>query len=151
MNNKTYYKNVFLPTLKKYEPYELKALLLLKLHLNNDNIKYSFNKNSKYDISLNINDKIIKYEIKTDEKSLITNNIFIEFKSFNKLSGISTTEADYYIINDTINFYLIKTNDIIKLIDDKEYLFIKVVNNASKAEGYIFNKYKIIDKSIKIN
>jgi hypothetical protein len=151
MKNNNYYKNVFLPTLKKYEPYELKALLLLKLHLNYENIKYSFNKNSKYDISLNINDNIIKYEIKTDEKSLKTNNIFIEYKSFNKLSGISTTEADYYIINHTIDFYLIKTNDILKLIDDNEYLFIKVVNNASKAEGYIFEKYKIIDKSIKIN
>jgi len=151
MNNKTYYKNVFLPTLKKYEPYELKALLLLKLHLNNDNIKYSFNKNYKYDISLNINDKIIKYEIKTDEKSLKTNNIFIEYKSFNKLSGIYTTESDYYIINDTINFYLIETKDILKLIDDNEYIFIKFVNNTSKAEGYIFEKYKIIDRSIKLN
>ena len=43
-----------------------------------------------------------KVEVKSDKQSMVTGNVFIEFESRGKLSGISTTEADYYAyyIND---------------------------------------------------
>lgn len=37
-----------------------------------------------------------KIEVKRDFKCLETGNIFIEYASRNKLSGIATSEADYY-------------------------------------------------------
>ena len=40
----------------------------------------------------------ISYEIKTDIRAATTNNIFVEFIQNGKLSGISKTEADNYII-----------------------------------------------------
>lgn len=37
-----------------------------------------------------------KVEVKRDFKALNTGNIFVEYQSRGKLSGISTTQADYY-------------------------------------------------------
>jgi hypothetical protein len=37
-----------------------------------------------------------KIEVKRDFKCLETGNIFVEYASRNKLSGIATSEADYY-------------------------------------------------------
>ena len=53
-------------------------------------------------------------EVKSDRQSMDTGNVFIEFESRGKLSGISTTEADYYAyyIDDemciTINVKILK-------------------------------------------
>jgi len=55
-----------------------------------------------------------KVEVKSDRQSMDTGNIFIEFQSRGKLSGISTTQADYYAyyINDetciTMNVAILK-------------------------------------------
>tara|TARA_R110000824_G_scaffold256958_1_gene445948 strand:- start:209 stop:568 length:360 start_codon:yes stop_codon:yes gene_type:complete len=55
-----------------------------------------------------------KVEVKSDKQSMVTGNVFIEFESRGKLSGISTTEADYYAyyIDDemciTINVEILK-------------------------------------------
>jgi len=70
-----------------------------------------FNSDFKYDLELGemaetdfhqmLSEK--KIEIKYDRKTKETGNIFIEFQSRNKLSGISTTQADfwtYYIDDD---------------------------------------------------
>ena len=54
-----------------------------------------------------------KIEVKTDLQATQTGNVFIEYKSRNKLSGISTTEADYWafvISNEQI--IIIETNKL---------------------------------------
>jgi len=83
------------------------------------------------------------YEVKYERMSLKTNNVFIEFESFNKSSGINKTLADFYIIilpidDDINNFLLIDVDMIQKLIEEKRYL--KIFNSKDKS-GYIFNKH----------
>lgn len=38
-----------------------------------------------------------KVEVKCDRQAEVTGNIFIEFRSRGKLSGLSTTQSDYYV------------------------------------------------------
>ena len=64
--------------------------------------------NYKYDFET---DDHITFEVKTDKASLITGNFYIEFLGRNeKQSGISITESDFYIITNTIDYYMIKTS-----------------------------------------
>ena len=55
-------------------------------------------------------------EVKKDLQALETKNIFIEYESRNKPSGLATTQSDYYcyFISDT-RMFLIETNDLKKL------------------------------------
>ena len=63
-----------------------------------------YNSDFKYDLQLGqlgeqklaeiLNDS--KIEVKTDLKAHATKNVFIEYSSRGKPSGISTSEADYY-------------------------------------------------------
>jgi len=54
-------------------------------------------------------------EVKYDLQALKTGNVFVEYYNLrsNKLSGISTTEADYYCFAIKDTFHLIKT-DVLK-------------------------------------
>ena len=71
-----------------------------------------FNSDFKYDLLLgNVGENIISellkdstIEVKMDFLAHKTNNIFIEFRSRNKLSGISTTQAEFW-------FYIILKKD----------------------------------------
>ena len=90
--------------------------------LNNTTINHICN-NYRYDFMTNDN---ICYEVKTDKASLKTNNYFIEFLTFNKKpSGISTSEANYYIINDMTNYYLIEINILKSLYINRRVLTLK--------------------------
>jgi hypothetical protein len=51
-------------------------------------------------------------EVKYDLKAPKTGNVFVEYKSRNKLSGLSTTDADYYCFCLGDTFHLIKTEDL---------------------------------------
>lgn len=120
-----------------------------------------------YDIELKNTEHIIKIEVKTDEASNRTGNFFIEFKQYGTPSGITTTNADYYIINDTVNYYLISTKEIQLLINTlselgnlkkaKHILRIngEIVKNkkgdAYITEGFIISKDDIIKRAVKLN
>ena len=107
MNN--FYKN-----LKKFQPYEEEAAKRIE-KLNKVKV-LNYCNDSKYDFLTGDN---IKYEVKTEPASLKTNNFFIEFEGYGKPSGINITEADYYIINDTITYYLIRVSKLKLLIKNK--------------------------------
>ena len=92
----------FIENLEKFQPYEVEAAQRIE-KLNTVKV-INFNNDNKYDFMTSDN---LKYEVKTEPTSLKTCNFFIEFLGYNKPSGITTTEADYYIISDTINYYLI--------------------------------------------
>ena len=51
-------------------------------------------------------------EVKYDLQALKTNNVYVEYFSRGKLSGISTSQADYYCFAFGDTFHLIKTNDL---------------------------------------
>ena len=51
-------------------------------------------------------------EVKYDLKALSTNNVYVEYESRGKRSGISTSEADYYCFAFGNTFHLIATKDL---------------------------------------
>jgi len=54
-------------------------------------------------------------EVKSDQKAHITGNVFIEYESRGKRSGIATSEAEYYCIV-ILNRFIILPKDELKSI-----------------------------------
>lgn len=129
--------NEFLFKLKKYQPFEVLAGLKI-CKLNETTILNTCN-NNKYDFQTSDD---FKYEVKTDEMSLKTNNFFIEFMGYGKPSGIAITEAEFYIINDTIIYYLIDT-DILKQLVKNTRIF---KTKDGKTSGHLLTR-KILEEN----
>lgn len=55
-----------------------------------------------------------KIEVKCDRQAEFTGNVFIEFKSRGKLSGLATTESDYYVYKYNDNQAFIIQTDYLK-------------------------------------
>jgi hypothetical protein len=53
-----------------------------------------------------------KVEVKYDLKALTTGNVYVEYYSRGKASGISVTSADYYCFAFGETFHLISTEDL---------------------------------------
>ena len=53
-----------------------------------------------------------KIEVKYDQLSLKTGNMFVEYESRGKKSGISKSEAEYYCYAFGDTFHLVKTQDL---------------------------------------
>lgn len=51
-------------------------------------------------------------EVKNDLKATITNNVFVEYFSRGKLSGVSTSEADFYCFAFGDTYHIIKTSKL---------------------------------------
>jgi hypothetical protein len=94
----------------------------------------------------NNNNKEVTYEIKTDVKCaplFDTGNIFIEFESRGKLSGISVTEADWFVTYFKYlgEIWFIKTNKLIKLIKNNDFpIFFNAGDIGSQTHGYLINR-----------
>ncbi len=76
-----------------------------------------FNNDFKYDLEVGqVKEKELaeifehkKIEVKYDLQALETGNVFVEYYSRNKFSGISTSEAEYYCFAFGDTFHIIKT------------------------------------------
>jgi len=130
--------NEFLYKLKKYQPFEVVAGLKI-CKLNNVNILNTCN-NNKYDFQTDDN---LKYEVKTDEMSIKTNNFFIEFGGYDKPSGIAITEAEFYIINDTSIYYLIDVC-LLKQLVKKARIF---KTKDGKTSGHLLSRDELQSNS----
>lgn len=106
------------------------------------------NDDSTYDISMMVNGKKVTYEIKTDFKcapSFDTGNLFIEYRSRNKDSGIAVTCADWFV---TYFIYLnelwfIKSSNLKILIEDNNFEIFKNAGDlGSETHGYLINREK---------
>ena len=53
-----------------------------------------------------------KIEVKYDLQALDTGNVFVEYESRGKLSGISTSQADYYCFAFGKTFHFIATEEL---------------------------------------
>lgn len=51
-------------------------------------------------------------EVKNDLKATSTNNVFVEYFSRGKLSGVSTSEADFYCFAFGDTYHIIKTSKL---------------------------------------
>ena len=147
--DKQYFNNVFKPLLNLGQEFEKIAIKrLIKYHNYDENIKVYSNDTNKFDVLLNN----ISYEIKADIRAATTNNIFVEFIQNGKLSGISTTEADNYIIVIPYDkmplFILIDVLELQFLITTTQYKFIIQPNKQNNfTSGYIFDVETIIKNS----
>lgn len=131
----------FIENLKKFQPYEAEASQRIE-KLNKVKV-INFNDDNKYDFMTTDH---LKYEVKTEPASIKTNNFFIEFKGYGKPSGITTTEADYYIISDTINYYLISVCSLKILVENA-----RIITTKDKSTyGYLIKTKLIKDNSILI-
>jgi hypothetical protein len=140
---KNYYTEVFLKLLDESKQYEQKASALISeiCHVGILN----FNNDYKYDF---ITDDNIKYEVKADKMALKTQNYFIEFEGYGKLSGISTTEAHFYILSNTVNYYLISVEKL-KYICNKYGVIKKVKINDTF--GFVIPSKKVVKHSKQLN
>lgn len=102
-----------------------------------------FNHDNKYDLKMLVKGLEKTYEIKTDVKIaplFDTGNIFIEYESRNKPSGIATSKADWFVtyflfLNE---LWFIKTETLRKLILENEYPTFKDAGDIGSAtHGYL--------------
>ena len=106
----------------------------------------NFNDDNKYDIKMIKKNKITTYEIKTDVKCaplFDTGNIFIEFNSRNKPSGINTTQADWFVTYFRFlkEIWFIKTSKLKKLIENNDFQQFKNAGDIGSAtHGYLINR-----------
>ena len=77
----------------------------------------------------------------------IKGNIFFECASNGKPSGILTTEAQYYVIVSDDTYYLILTDKLKQLINDKLYIRPASTNITCKTDGFLFDKQNILANS----
>ena len=135
-------KDYFTKQLRDGQIYE--KIAAEKICIKNSVTVKTFCRNYKYDFITIDN---VKYEVKHDKVSALTGNFFIEFMSDDKPSGISISEAEYYIIISGNNYYLIKTSNIRELIDNEEYIRIVNVNITTKTKGFLFKTDTLIKYS----
>ena len=80
----------------------------------------NFNNDFKYDLKVGqVKEKELAsifssktIEVKYDLQALKTRNVFVEYESRNKKSGISTSQAEFYCFCLGNTFHLIKTEDL---------------------------------------
>lgn len=79
-----------------------------------------YNSDFRYDLKVgNIKEKELasilenkKIEVKYDLKALRTGNVFVEYESRNKLSGISISESDYYCFCLGDSFHIMPSKEL---------------------------------------
>lgn len=106
------------------------------------------NNDNKYDIKMIVKGKEKTYEIKTDVKCaplFDTGNIFIEYESRGKASGITITQADWFVtyfkyLNE---IWFIKSDDLRNLIKQNDFPVFKDAGDIGSAtHGYLINRKK---------
>ena len=61
----------------------------------------------RFDAEIGTGETTIRIEVKTDHKSTNAGNFFIEYVTHGKPSGIAITDADFYVISNTVDYHLI--------------------------------------------
>jgi hypothetical protein len=103
----------------------------------------SIQTNDDYKYDFIIQPENLSFEVKTDHLALRTNNFFIEFFCRGRPSGISKSEADYYIFHDLKLFYMIPTTKLKELIINCP---IRETSDGLTC-GYLLNRFTLIQNS----
>lgn len=104
------------------------------------------NNDNKYDIKMRKNNTEITYEIKTDvlvAPIYDTGNIFIEFESRGKESGISVTKSDWFVtyFKYLKEIWFIKSETLKTLIQENEFpIFYDAGDVGSATHGYLIKR-----------
>jgi hypothetical protein len=132
--------NKFSNQLKQGHKYERESLK----YLEHDSFKHDTKYRKEYDLIIIKDGKKIKIEVKSDRQASITGNLAIEYECNKKGSGITTTEADFWV------YFIVypDRDEVYKIpIDDLKEL-IKSCNKVSGGDGgrsrmYLLYKTKI--------
>ena len=122
--------------------------VLIKYLEDKGGIYVDSNNDNKYDIKMIVKGKEKTYEIKTDVKCaplFDTGNIFIEYESRNKASGISVTQADWFVtyFKYLKEIWFIKSDDLRTLISQNDFPIFKDAGDIGSAtHGYLINRKK---------
>ena len=104
------------------------------------------NYNNKYDVKMLKNNKEVTYEVKTDVKCaplFDTGNIFIEYTSRGKDSGVIVTKADWFVtyflfLNE---LWFIKSDTLKWLIENNDFpVFYNAGDIGSETHGYLIKR-----------
>lgn len=104
------------------------------------------NNDNRYDLKMVTNGKETTYEIKTDvfiAPIYDTGNIFIEYESRGKSSGISVTQADWFVtyFKYLKEIWFIKSQTLKELISENEFpIFYDAGDVGSKTHGYLIKR-----------
>jgi hypothetical protein len=117
------------------------AALLTKVY---DAEILAYEDTNKYDILARINNVNYTFEVKEDFIGERTGNVGLEYSCRGKPSGITTSEANFYVYklhtkNHKIQFVLFNTNSLKKMVANKEYF--RDVNGGdpgSNSLNYLF-------------
>lgn len=111
-----------------------------------------YNSNFEHDLAIGqLTEKFIgnllsnkKVEVKHDFKALTTGNVFIEYESRGKPSGISTSKADYYcIVFSKVKFIFIELEALKEIA--REYKHKTVTGGDSNtSKGILIPNCKLI-------
>jgi hypothetical protein len=143
----------FWSDLRKGNETEIKISFLYE---NNGYTRVEKRDDGKYDLLLQKDDIMKSFEVKTDfyVKSDKDENIFVEFEYKNRPSGISTTEADWWVnyFYNLKEVWYITTEDLRNLIE--EYTFLTTYqsgDDGSNTRGYLIPRNeKEIKKYFKV-
>lgn len=107
------------------------------------------NKTHEYDLNMTMpNGKNSTFEVKTDEycrPDSDTTNLFIEFESWGKPSGLTTTKAKYFVMYYPYlkDIWYIKTSKLRQLIKDNDFVVKEWAGDAkSGTKGYLIPRYQ---------
>ena len=104
------------------------------------------NNDNKYDLKMVTKGKETTYEIKTDVKVAPvydTGNIFIEYESRGKSSGISVTQADWFVtyFKYLKEIWFIKSETLKQLISENNFpVFYDAGDVGSATHGYLIKR-----------
>jgi len=143
----------FWSDLRKGNETEIKISFLYE---NNGYTRVEKRDDGKYDLLLQKDDIMKSFEVKTDfyVKSDKDENIFVEYEYKNRPSGISTTEADWWVnyFYNLKEVWYITTEDLRNLIE--EYTFLTTYqsgDDGSNTRGYLIPRNEIeIKKYFKV-
>jgi hypothetical protein len=106
----------------------------------------NLNDNNQYDLKMKKNNNEITYEIKTDvlvAPIYDTGNIFIEYESRGKKSGISVTKSDWFVtyFKYLKEIWFIKSETLKNLIQNNEFpIFYDAGDVGSATHGYLIKR-----------
>jgi hypothetical protein len=101
-------------------------------------VKNKEGEHKKFDFLMEYNKREIKYEAKTDMYLHDYGNLVVEFEDRGKPSGISVTEADYFITYFTNlgQIWNIKTEDLKKLIAENQFEIAEFGGDTGRTKMY---------------
>lgn len=122
----------------------------VKLFLESKGAQFiNFNNDNQYDLKMKLNEEEITYEIKTDvfcKPDKDTGNLFVEFFSRDKESGISTSKAKWFVTYYSFlnEMWFIETEKLKKLLIDNNFKVVVGGDVGSQTNGYLIprNKFK---------